>query len=483
MTGYDMRPEPPTPADRPMIVPPRSEQVEQSLLGGLLIGGRDAFDRAEQILPNDSAFYFAVHRAIYCSIRALHARHRPVDVVTVFDAGGHELVYLNALTQSVPSASNVGYYAERLTELWRRRELLRVAQELQAAALAEQVGSEQVAGEDVASIVDKTAGDLLRLAEGRDERGPVPAGEVMLSLMQHMEDLVEGRVTMIETGLRDVDDQLGGGLREGDLMVLGARPSMGKSAMVGTVALNASRAWRVLLLTQKDSLATWGSRAVANVAHVNLSDLRNPVKAKEPDRMWKGLADAADEIQGRALMLDDQAGLTLSDVRRKVKQAKRALMPRPGQKGRPLKLVVIDYLQLMTGEKENRNQLLGDISNGLKKLGKDEAVAVILLSQLSRKADEMPMGSLPQMNHLRDSGDIEGAADVVALLHREAMRRKTGENEQWAQINFAKCKNGATGVVNARFIGAHQRFENWDGPVPSFGAGSAKSGYSGGGLN
>ena len=122
MTGHDMRPEPPMLVDRPMIVPPRSEQVEQSLLGGLLIGGRDAFDRAEQILPNDSAFYFGVHRAIYLSIRALHARHRPVDVVTVFDAGGHELVYLNALAQGVPSASNVGYYAERLTELWRRRE-------------------------------------------------------------------------------------------------------------------------------------------------------------------------------------------------------------------------------------------------------------------------------------------------------------------------------------------------------------------------
>lgn len=481
MRGEDLRPEPP--GERQAIVPPRSEQLEQSLLGALLVGGQDAFDRAELMLPSESAFYFTDHRAIYLTIRGLVTRRRPVDIVTVHEAGGHELGYLNALAQAVPSAVNVGYYAERMAELWRRRELLRVAQELQTAALAEQIGSEPVAGGDVASIVDKTAGDLLRLAEGREQRGPVPVEAVMLALTEHLEALVGGRVCMMETGLRDLDDQLGGGLRTGELIVIGARPSMGKSAKVGTIALNVSRAWGTLLLTQEDSLATWGSRAVANVARVNLSDLRNPAKAKDPDRMWSGLADACDEIQARALMLDDQAGLTLADVRRKVHQAKRALMPRAGQLGRPLKLVVIDYLQLMTGDKDNRNQLLGDISNGLKKLAKDEDVCVILLSQLSRKADEMPLGQLPQMHHLRDSGDIEGAADVVMLLHREAMRRKTGENEHWAQVNIAKSKNGATGVVNLWFSGAHQRFENWDGAVPSFGAGSAKGGYGGGGLN
>lgn len=481
MRGADLRPEPP--ADRAAMAPPRSEEMEQSLLGALLVGGHEAYDRAEATLGGESAFYFAEHRAVYLTIRGLVARRRPVDVVTVFEAGGHELSYLNALAQSVPSAANIGYYAERLAELWRRRELLRVALELQTAALAEQIGSEPVAGSDVASIVDKTAGDLLRLAEGRDQRGPVPVSEVMLALTDHLEALVEGRVCMVETGLRDVDEQLGGGLRGGELIVLGARPSMGKSALVGTVALNASRSWGALLLTQEDSLATWGSRAVANVARVNLSDLRNPARAKDPDRMWRGLAEACDEIQSRALMLDDQAGLTLADVRRKVQQAKRALMPRPGQQGRPLKLVIIDYLQLMTGDKDNRNQLLGDISNGLKKLAKDEDVCVILLSQLSRKADEMPLGQLPQMHHLRDSGDIEGAADVVMLLHRECQRRKTVDNETWAQLNVAKSKNGATGVVNLYFAGAYQRFENWDGPVPAFAGAPRGGGYGGGGLS
>lgn len=459
------------------LVPPHSEELEQSLLGALLFGGQGTFDAVDAVLSSESAFYFADHRAIYGTIRALMARRRPVDVLTVFDAGGHELAYLSDLAQCVPSATNAGYYAARLAELWSRRELLRVAAELQAAALAD-AGSEV---REVADIVDKTAGDLLRLAEGREQRGPVPVSEVMLALTDHLQALIEGRICMIETGLSDLDEQLGGGLRTGELIVLGARPSMGKSAMVGSVVLNASRAWGSLLLTQEDSLATWGSRAVANVARINLADLRNPTRAKDPDRLWSGLAEACDDVNTRALMLDDQAGLTLADVRRKVQQAKRALMPRARAAGRPLKLVVIDYLQLMTGEKENRNQLLGEISNGLKKLAKDEDVCVILLSQLSRKADEC--AGVPQMHHLRDSGDIEGAADVVMLLHREAQRRKTNDNKHWAQCHIAKSKNGATGIVDLYFDGAFQRFDNWTGPVPSFGAGSAKAGYSGGGLN
>ena len=465
------------------LVPPHSEQLEQSLLGALLVGGAAAWEAAEPVLAGRAVWYFPEHAAIHATIRGLMSRRRPVDVVTVFDAGGHELAYLNDLAQCVPAAGSAGYYAARLAELWSRRELLRVAAELHAAAMAEALG-DQV--DDVAAIVDRTAGDLLRLAEGREQRGPVPVREVMEALMQHLEDLVEGRVSMVETGLRDVDAQLGGGIRGGELIVLGARPSMGKSAQAGTIALHVARSWGVLLLTQEDSLATWGSRAVANVARVNLSDLRNPVHAKDPERLWSGLAEAADSLQERALLLDDQAGLTLADVRRKVQQAKRALLPKGATQGRPLKLVVVDYLQLMTGDKDNRNQLLGEISNGLKRLAKDEDMTVLLLSQLSRKADEMPMGQLPQMHHLRDSGDIEGAADVVMLLHREAQRRKTGENAQWAQLNVAKNKNGSTGVVNLYFDGAYQRFENWDGPVPSFGPGSgaAKSGgYGGGGLS
>jgi replicative DNA helicase len=266
--------------------------------------------------------------------------------------------------------------------------------------------------------------------------------------------------------MRDLDKITAGGGRHGELWVIGARPSMGKTALTLTMSRNVAKDRDVLFCSQEDSKDSASSRFVASIGRVSLSHLRDPRNA--PESMWGAVSDAVEQMQALRLHIDDQAGLTLLDVRRKIQQVRR----RGG-----LDLVIIDYLQLMTGEANNRNQELGLIANGLKKTAKDLKVWVILLSQMNREVDKR--SGPPQMSDLRDSGDIEGAADFIGLLHRDHMRNPTDENKHHAVLHIAKQKNGPTGMVNMHFDGAYQRFTDWDGPVPSKGFKRAAS-HSGG---
>lgn len=449
------------------VVPPQSEQAEQALLGALLLDN-SMFDACGNVVLSEH-FYWPEHRAIFGTIARLVMSNKPADVVTVHEAGGHELVTLNALASAtlVANARNVARYADIVATHWRRRELQRIAMELIDAA-----GRFDAEAPSVADSVDKAAGAMLALMSGRHRQEPEHVEQAVVAFIDQMNAMAEGNSPAIGTGLIDLDEATAGGGRPGDLWVLGARPSMGKSAFVETISLNVSEKRGVLVLSQEDSAVSWVSRAVANLGQVNLADLRNPLRARDPDAMWHGVGVGVDALPKRNLYLDDQGGLSLMDVRRKVQQAQRKMR---GELG----LVVVDYLQLMTGEGDNRNQMLGHVANGMKALAKEMKVWIVLLSQLSRKADETT--GLPQMAHLRDSGDIEGAADTIALLHREAQRKRTEENKNWAQLHIVKQKNGPTCTVNLWFDGAHQRFGNWAGQVPS-GGGRSASRASGSGL-
>lgn len=448
--------------------PPHSAEAEQSVLGALLIDNR-VFDVVGNVLAAER-FYFPVHAAIYSTIAQLVAKGQPADVVTVFEAGGHELALLSSLANGVPSSRNALRYAELVAEHWLRREMQRVALDL-----VDELAEPAAGARAVAEIADSAAGKLLGLCAGMSaSQEPQWVNDVVPAFIDLINDMAEGKVRTVLTGLRDVDEATGGGGRPGELWVLGGRPSMGKSALVQSVALNVSRTHGVLMLTQEDSMTTWLSRAVANLGRVNLADIRNPARARNADAMWSGLAAGVDQLPAHRLLLDDQGGLTLADVRRKAKQAKRKL-------GGGLDLLIVDYLQLMTGDGDNRNQMLGHIANGMKALAKELDCWVMLLSQLSRKADETT--GLPQVAHLRDSGDIEGAADTIGLVHREAQRKKTDENKHWAQLHLAKQKNGPTCTVNLYFDGAYQRFSDWEGPVPSSPRMSGRGGMAAGGLD
>lgn len=424
-------------------MPPHSVEAEQSVIGGLLLDN-GAFDRVADVLkPED--FYRSEHRAIYATMVSLMMATKTADIITVFEAGGHDLKYLNEMAASVPSAAGVRAYAEIVRERALRRRLVALADELATSAF-----HTEAEAASVQQLVDKTVSELLALNHAQAHSEPKDITTLVPAFLDYVNDKFEGGNDAIETGLADLDRQFDGGLRPGELMVLGARPSMGKSAFVLTLCRNIGADHPVLMMTMEDSLRTLVSRMVAAAGRVNLADLRNPKRA--PESMWNGLTEGVEIMAKLMIDLDDQGSLTLMDMRRKIQQSKR--------RRKRLGLVVVDYLQLAQGDGDNRNQSLGAIANGLKSAAKEFDVPIVLLSQLNREADKRP--GPPQMCDLRDSGDIEGAADIIGLLHREFMRKPTAENKHHAELHIVKQKNGSTGVVHLHFDGSVQRFSNWD---------------------
>lgn len=430
-------------------MPPHSSQAEQAVLGALLLDNR-AFDDVADLLHAE-AFYHADHRAIFSTITRLVTSNKPADVVTVFEAGGHDLAYLGDLSQAAVSASRARAYADVVVLRWRERELMRVSAELLEDARHGAEDHDQL-GDRIAKAVT----DLMGLAVGAQQREPKAVADLALAFVDHVSDVNDGKEDTVETGFADLDRLTANGIRPGELWVFGARPSMGKTAFTSAIARNTARKLGTLFCSQEDSYNALIGRHVAALGRVNLADLRNPRKA--PESMWGGLTEGVHELVALNLWMDDQAGLTLADVRRKVQQVKRKTQ---------LGVAVVDYLQLMVGQGDNRNIELGKIANGLKALAKEEQVGLILLSQMNREVDKR--SGPPQMSDLRDSGDIEGAADLIGLLHREFMRNPTEANKHHAELHVVKHKNGATGVVNLYFDGAFQRFGNWEGPAPARG--------------
>lgn len=437
-------------------VPPHSVEAEQSVLGALLIDNR-GWDAVGALL-SVSDFYRHEHRVTFDALAAMLSAGKTADVLTLHDelrragkletAGG--LAYINALAQGVPSASHIVRYAEIVRERTLLRRVAALARELEADAMGARVPARET--------IDRAVTELLAMQQSQTTGEPVRLQELLPPFLDGLSDRIDGKNDGIATGLDAVDRLTSGGGRPGEVWVIGARPSMGKTALVLHLSRCVGERHAVLMLTQEDSNASLTMRHVAAAGRVNLSAIRSP--RGQPDETFTRVTDGMERLQPVRVWMDDQAGLTLMDVRRKVQQVLRS---DPG-----LKLVIIDYLQLMEGDGENRNQMLGQIANGLKKLAKDLRVWVVLLSQLNREADKR--GGVPQMADLRDSGDIEGAADVIGLLHREWRRKPTDENKHWAQLHVAKHKNGPTDTLSLWFDGETQQFGNWDGPPPQRGA-------------
>lgn len=441
--------------DQGLRKPPHNIEAEQSVLGALLLDNA-ALDRIGDVLLARH-FYDAAHGAVFDTISRLIVANKPADVITVFDAGGHDLSYLNQMAQSAPGAAHARRYAEIVAERARERELLLISMRLGEAAVSADQGS-------VAERVDVAVTAMMRLAAQEEQREPASMEALLTPWLDHLSAVADGATPPgIPTGLAELDRLTSGGIWRGELWVIGARPSMGKSAMCLTLARNIAAQHSVLFLSQEDSMRTLVSRLVASSGQVNLAHLRNPRQA--PQSMWAGVTDGLGALRPLRLCIDDQASLRLLDVRRKIQQVKRK---------RGLDVVFVDYLQLMVGTAETRNRELGDIANGLKAAAKDFDVGIVLLSQLSRKADER--GGPPQMSDLRESGDIEGAADFIGMLYREFMRRPSEDNKYYAELHVCKQKNGPTDTLSLHFDGAYQRFTDWDGPRPFAASARAASG-------
>ena len=422
-------------------VPPHSAEAEQAVLGALLMDN-GAFDSVGDVLaPED--FYFADYRAIYATARGLILAGKPADVITVHDAGGHEFAALNELVMSVPSVQGARRWAEVVRVHSIRRQVVRVCM---ATAEAAMVQTEQAA--PTVELISKACEEMLGLQDGAAKREPRLLSDLMPGWIDALNARAAGESDAVSTGLAGIDDIVSGGFRPGELVVLAARPSMGKSALALGIARHVAATRPVAVLTMEDSEQMLISRQVAAAGRWNLADLRRPDKAR--DGMWAAVAEAADKLGKLRLYVDDTPALGLVDVRTKALQVKR----RAGQLG----MVMVDYLQLMEGEGETRAHELTKIVRGMKKLAKELRCPVVLLCQLSRKADETK--APPRMDHLAESGGIEQAADVIGLLWRRFRVDPRPECKHDAQIEFVKNKNDPTDTARLWFDGATQRFED-----------------------
>ena len=442
-------------------VPPNSVQAEQGLIGGLLCDN-SALDRIPAVEEGD--FYTWEHKAIWGAATALVAASRPADVLTVTEllrkrgqvvgvgvddhldeaeAADQTRAYLQALMDQVPNAAHAPEYARIVLESSRRRRLI-----LAADALAAQAWDVKGAG-DTDAMIDRAVTELLRLQDGQGGYEPRDLQPLTLEFVEALERRADGETDAMSTGLGALDRLTAEGGRRGEVWVVGARPSNGKTAFSLSLCRSVARKHRVLMLTQEDSLQMLTARHVAAAGGVNLADIRNPKHA--PQAMWSGVTEGIELLQPLQVSMCDQPSLTLGDVRRHVQHVRR--------KHRDCAMVVIDYLQLMTGDGDNRNQSLGALANGLKQLAKELNCWVVLLSQLNREADKRT--GPPQMSDLRDSGDIEAAADLIMLLRRPYLLSRKEADKPVLEAHVCKHKNGATDSLKFCFDGARQRIGDW----------------------
>lgn len=439
-------------------VPPHSIEAEQSVLGGLLLDN-SAWDRAGDLL-NDSDFYRWEHRHIYAAIGALINATRPADVITVFEqlqslgkaeeCGG--LVYLNALAQSVPSAANLRRYAEIVRERAILRKLVATSDEIATAAFNPQ-------GRQVSEILDEAEGKIFRIGEegSRSKQGFQSMDQLVVQLIDRVNELHENGaedVTGVRTGFYDLD-KMTAGLQPGDLIVLAARPSMGKTAFALNIGeyVAVNEGLPVVVFSMEMGAAQLALRMVGSLGRIDQSNLRT---GRLRDDEWGRLSEAVEKLGKVSMFIDESPGLTPSEVRARARRQARQC----GQLG----LIVVDYLQLMSGSggggDENRATEIGEISRGLKSLAKELKCPVIALSQLNRSV-ETRTDKRPMMSDLRESGAIEQDADVIMFIYRDEYYTKEACKEPGvAEIIIGKQRNGPTGTCKLTFLKPLTKFDN-----------------------
>ena len=418
--------------DASFMVPPHSLACEQSAIGGILLAGGEALDRV-QLRVDD--FYSDQHRAIYARCVALNEAAKPIDVLTVSEAlnatgeleraGGQ--AYLGSLSINTPSAANIRRYAEIVRDKAMLRRLIAAATDVQSKAYDPGADPKAVAeaAESAFMGVQRMDGDshvatfAKAIGEALDARDAPQRG--------------------ISTGYANLDGMLKGGIRPGQLIVIAARASMGKTTLAQNIAENVAKSRQVLFHSLEMSRQELAERSLAH------------------HEAEVGLSDALAHTMRLNLTIDEAPAVTVAHVRMRARRVKRK---------HGLSLIVMDYLQLMSGKGENRTQEIGSISRGLKALAKELEVPVIAVAQINRAVEQRP-DKRPMLSDLRESGDIEADADVVMMVYRDDYYTKPAEESGLAEIIVRKNRNGRTGTCHMRFDAEHARFSEWQGEIPS----------------
>ena len=420
---------------------------EQSLLGSIMIDPNSLNEVADLIKAED--FYISEHTQIYLAMHELFLTSSEIDVVTLIDmlvrkgiydkSGGED--YLKTLCEIVPSALNVKDYAKIVKEKSVLRQLIAVCGEITETAYSEQ--------EEVTHILDAAENKIFAIAQGRDTKTFRHIREVLVDVHGHLRDLQENpdEVQGTKTGFSGLDKMLVG-MGNSDLILVGARPGMGKTSFVLNIGTNVALQTKktVCIFSLEMSCEQLVSRVLSSEAMVDSVLLRNGKLSKDD---WDKLASVSAKLAGSDILIDDTPGITVTGMKAKLRRVKN------------LGLVVIDYLQLMQSDSKNDNRVqeVSEISRGLKLLAKELNVPVVCCAQLSR-GPESRTDKKPMLSDLRDSGAIEQDADVVMFLYRDEYY-KTDANSQdasIAEVIIQKNRHGSTGTVEMGWIGRYTKF-------------------------
>ncbi|MER3410413.1 MAG: replicative DNA helicase [Thermoleophilia bacterium] len=431
-------------------IPPQNLDAEESVLGAMMLSP-GAIGAVSEVL-SASDFYRESHAKIYRAALALYGRGEPVDAITLVDelerrgeleeVGGK--VRIHELAALVPAASNAAHYARIVRDMATLRGLVRAGQEIARLGVERQ-------GEDTVELVDRAEQIVFELAQSRVSGDFSHIEELLKESFERITALYEAgaEITGVPSGFRDLD-HLTTGFQPGNLVIVAARPSMGKSGLALNIAANLAIRHQipVALFTLEMSKAEVTQRLMCSEAKVESQKLRTGKLA--PDD-WPRLTAACDKLAKAPIYVDDSGSITMMEIRSKSRRLK---MREPG-----LGLIIVDYLQLMTTETraENRVQEVSEISRNLKRLARDLDVPVLALSQLSR-AVEQRHDKRPILSDLRESGSIEQDADLVLFIYRDEYYDPDSDQQGLAEIHLAKHRNGPTGVVKLSFLKRFAKF-------------------------
>ncbi len=436
-------------------IPPQNLEAEQSVLGSLLLDKDGVIKIADILYAED--FYDEKHAIIYRAILSLYDERSPIDLLTVSaklrdgnsldNVGG--VTYLTTLVNTVPSAAHILHYAQIVRKKGTLRRLIGQASDIITLGYEEEG--------DLETMLDKAEQKLFSVSQKYLKQNFVSLGEVLHETFDRLDELhrEKGKLRGVATGFNDLDSKLGG-LQKSDLVILAARPSMGKTSLaldvIRNVAMNEKKSVAIFSLEMsKDQLV---DRILAAEADVDLWKMRTgKLNDLGPDNDFERIGHALGRLSEAKIFIDDSGSLNIMELRTKARRL---------QSEHDLDLIVVDYLQLMQGRStENRVQEVSEISRSLKILAKELNVPVLALSQLSRAVEQRGGDKKPQLSDLRESGSIEQDADVVMFIYRDEMYTgKESKKPHIAEILIRKHRNGPTGDVELFFDGEKTSFKN-----------------------
>ena len=441
-------------------VPPHSIEAEQSVVGAMLMD-KDAITTASEIICGDD-FYQTAYGVVFDSVVELFNEGKPVDLVTLQNRLREKevpeeissLEFVRDLVAAVPTSANVKYYAEIVAEKATLRKMIKLNEEIANACY--------LAKEPVEAIMERTEKKVFELVQNRNTGDYVPIKQVVLNALERIEKASKskGTVTGIPTGFIDLDYKTSG-LQPSDFILVAARPSMGKTAFVLNIAQHVAfrQNKTVALFSLEMSKEQLVNRLFSLESYVDAQLLRTG-NLKDSD--WEKLIEGAGTIGKSNLIIDDTPGISISEMRSKCRKYKLE---------HGLDLIIIDYLQLMSGSvgkrSDSRQQEISDISRSLKALARELNVPVISLSQLSRAVEQRP-DHRPMLSDLRESGAIEQDADVVMFIYRDDYYHKDTEHVNEAEIIIAKQRNGPIGTVTLTWLPQYTKFANSQKQIPDY---------------